>query len=58
MAAHAHIHNSLMVVDAASWIMAKNFSAIIKKREWKFLMKSYPDVLDDIHEKLAKTTKA
>ena len=53
MAAHSQIHKSKIVVDAATKMMAENFSAVIKKPEWKEFMKNFPELLDDIHEKLA-----
>ena len=53
MAAHSHIHKSKIVVNTATWMMAENFFAIIKKPEWKEFMKNFPELLDDIHEKLA-----
>ena len=54
MAAHSYIHNSEMVVNAAKEMIVKNFPEVIKKPDWRDFVKNHPDLLVDIHEKLAQ----
>ena len=53
MAKHASLSKSEKVLNAAKDMIVKNFSAVIKKPQWKEFVKNHPDFLMDIHEKLA-----
>ena len=53
MAKHASLSKSEKVLNAAKDMIVKNFSAVIKKPQWKEFVKNHPDLLEGIHEELA-----
>lgn len=53
MAKHASRSKSEKLMNAVKDMIIANFSAVIKKPQWKEFVKNHPDFLVDIHEKLA-----
>ena len=53
-AAFAHIHNGLSVVQAATEMIVAQFGDVIEQPDWPEFVKNNPELLINIHKKLAK----
>ena len=56
LAAYASIHNGHSVVAAATKMIVDNFVQVIEQPEWTDFVKKYPNLLVNIHKKLAQKT--
>ena len=56
LAAYASIHNGHSVVAAATEMIVDNFMQVIEQPEWTDFVKKHPDLLVNIHKKLAQKT--
>ena len=56
-AAYAYIHNGQSVVTSATDMIVDKFGQVIEQPDWTDFVKNHPQLLVNIHKKLAKKTQ-